>query len=184
MEVVVLLDVAQSALLVVDVQERLAAAVSDRETCLARCRTLIQAARHLAVPVVASEQYPKGLGATVAAVAELLEPEEIQAKRHFSCAADPALAAALRDVGRAQIVICGMEAHVCVLQTALGLQADGLRPVVVADAVASRRPETCRLALDRLRASGVEIVDTEMVVFEWLREAGTPAFRALAPLIR
>jgi nicotinamidase-related amidase len=77
-----------------------------------------------------------------------------------------------------------MEAHVCVLQTALGLQALGLQPVVVADAVASRRPESRTLALERLRANGVEIVDTEMVVFEWLAEGGTPAFRALLPLIK
>ncbi len=85
---------------------------------------------------------------------------------------------------RPEIVICGMEAHVCVLQTALGLRPLGLQPIVVADAVASRQAEARALALERMRADGVEIVDAEMVIFEWLGEAGTAEFKALAPLIR
>ena len=82
------------------------------------------------------------------------------------------------------IVICGMEAHVCVLQSALGLKVLGFAPVVVADAVASRRPESREVALQRMRAHDIEIVTAEMVVFEWLREAGTPAFKAILPLVR
>jgi nicotinamidase-related amidase len=179
-----LIDVAQSAVLVVDVQTRLAPAMHEREACIDRCRVLVQAARRLDVPVIASEQYPDGLGPTVEALAALLPPERVFAKRHFAGATDPALGAALRALDRAQIVLCGMEAHVCVLQTALGLKAEGLAPVVVADAVASRRPESKALALARLRAHGVEIVEAEMVLFEWLREAGTPAFKALLPLIK
>jgi nicotinamidase-related amidase len=111
-------------------------------------------------------------------------PGRIHAKRHFAASADPAIAAALQDLGRPQIVLCGMEAHVCVLQTALDLPRLGLRLIVVADAVASRRPESCTLALDRMRADGVEIVSAEMVLFEWLGVAGTPDFKALLPLIR
>jgi nicotinamidase-related amidase len=179
-----LIDAARSALLVVDVQERLAPAVRGGEACIERCRLLIEAARRLEVPVIASEQYPKGLGPTVPALAGLLAPEQIYAKRHFSCTADPRLRAALQGLMRPEIVICGMEAHVCVLQTALGLRTQGLQPIVVADAVASRRAEARALALERMRAAGVEIVDAEMVLFEWLREAGTAEFKALAPLIR
>ena len=179
-----LVSAAQSMLLLVDVQERLAPAVADRDACLKRCRRLIEAARRLDVPVLASEQYPKGLGPTVAELRELLEPAEIHAKTHFSCAADPGLAAALRGLGRSQIVICGMEAHVCVLQSALGLKREGFEPAVVADAVASRDPANRTLALERLRANAVEIVSSEMILFEWLGEAGTPEFKAVIPLIK
>ncbi len=179
-----LVSSAQSALLVVDVQERLAPVVADRDACLARCRLLVEAARRLNVPILASEQYPKGLGHTVSELRELLEPGEIHAKTHFSCAADPGLDAVLRAQGRSQIVVCGMEAHVCVLQSALGLKAQGFAPVVVADAVASRDPANRALALERMRANGIEIASSEMVVFEWLGRAGTPEFKALIPLIK
>lgn len=179
-----LIDCGQSALLVVDVQTRLAPAVHEPEACLDRCMVLVRAALLLDVPVMASEQYPQGLGPTVEELAALLPRERVFAKRHFAGTADPALGAALRALDRAQIVLCGMEAHVCVLQTALGLKAEGLRPVVVADAVASRRPESKALALARLGAHGVDVVDAEMVLFEWLRAADTPAFKALLPLIK
>jgi nicotinamidase-related amidase len=179
-----LIEVEESLLLVVDAQARLAPAVAGHEACLERLRLLILAAKQLGVPILATEQYPKGLGPTVETLAELLEPEQIHAKLAFSAAADPKIRTAVEGAKRPQIVICGMEAHVCVLQSALGFLGLGLRPIVVADAVASRRLESKTLALARLRSSGVEVVDTEMVVFEWLREAGTPAFKALAPLIK
>lgn len=179
-----LIERAQSALLLVDVQERLAPAMHDAAACLASCRLLIQAARRLDVPIVVSEQYPKGLGHTVAEFADLLRPEQVHAKRHFACTADPELAAVLEQLDRPQIVICGMEAHVCVLQTALGLKAKGLAPAVAADAIAARRPASRELALARMRANGLEIVTAEMVVFEWLHQAGTPEFKAIIPLIK
>lgn len=179
-----LIERAQSALLLVDAQERLAPAMHDAASCLANCRLLLQAAGRLNVPIVVSEQYPKGLGHTVAELADLLQPEQVHAKRHFACSADPELAAVLERLDRRQLVICGMEAHVCVLQTALGLKAKGLAPAVAADAIASRRPESRDLALARMRANGVEIVTAEMVVFEWLHQAGTPEFKAVMPLIK
>lgn len=174
----------RSVLLIVDVQARLAPAVVGAEDCIERCRRLVQAARELCVPVLASEQYPKGIGHTVPELADLLEPRQIFAKTHFSAAADPTIHAALEALGREQIVICGMEAHVCVLQSALGLMAAGYRPAVVADAVASRHPANRERGLARLAANGIEIATSEMVLFEWLGQASTPAFRALLPLIR
>ncbi len=179
-----LIEAATSALMVVDVQQRLAPAVQRSEPCVARCRILLEAARRLAVPVLATEQYPEGLGPTVAELAPLLAPERILAKRRFAAGADPKVAAALQALGRPQIVLCGMEAHICVLQTALDLPRLGLRPIVVADAVASRREEARELALARLRANGVEVVDSEMVLFEWLGVAGTDDFKALVRLIK
>ena len=106
------------------------------------------------------------------------------AKTAFSAAADPAIAAHLRGLGRHQVVLCGMETHVCVLQTALGLRATGWDVAVAADAVGSRLPYRKQLGLERMRAGGVEIVDSEMVVFEWLGMAGTPEFKELSRLIR
>jgi nicotinamidase-related amidase len=179
-----LLDVARSLLLLVDAQTRLAPAIHDADGCVRRCRLLIEAARRLDVPVLATEQYPEGLGATVPELAALLEPGQVHAKRHFSCAAEPPIVAAIEASRRRSIVLCGMEAHICVLQSALGLKASGFAPVVVADAVASRRPESREIALQRLRGHGIDIVTAEMVVCEWLREAPTPDFRAILPLIR
>jgi nicotinamidase-related amidase len=179
-----LIEAARSILLLVDVQSRLAPAVPDADACIERCRLLIEAAGRLDVPVIATEQYPQGLGPTVPALAALLDPAQVHAKRHFSCAGEPPIVAALEALDRPSPVLCGMEAHICVLQSALGLKALGFAPVVVADAVASRRPLSREIALQRLRGHGVEIVTAEMVVYEWLREAGTPAFRAILPLIR
>ncbi len=179
-----LLEAARSLLLLVDVQTRLAPAVHAAAACVQRCRLLLEAARRLDVPVLATEQCPEGLGPLVPELAALLEPAQVHAKRHFSCAAEPPIVAALEGSRRPSIVICGMEAHICVLQSALGLEALGFAPVVVADAVASRGPASREIALQRLRAHGIEIVTAEMVVYEWLREAPTPDFRAILPLIR
>jgi nicotinamidase-related amidase len=179
-----LLEADRSLLLLVDTQTRLAPAIHDADACVRRCRLLIEAAKRLDVPVVAVEQYPEGLGPTVPELAALLDPARVHAKRHFSCAGEPRIVAALEAHARPAMVICGMEAHICVLQSALGLKALGFAPAVVADAVASRQPASREIALQRLQGNGVEIVTAEMVVFEWLREAGTPAFRSILPLVR
>jgi nicotinamidase-related amidase len=179
-----LIEAATSALLLIDVQQRLAPAVQHGEACVARCRILLEAAQRLGVPALATEQYPAGLGPTVTELAALLAPERRLAKVCFAAGTDPRVAAALQALGRSQILLCGMEAHVCVLQTALDLPRLGLQPVVVADAVASRRAESRALALERLRANGVEVVDSEMVLFEWLAAAGTADFKALIKLIK
>lgn len=170
-----------SRLLMVDVQERLLPAMTDPDRVIANGAVLMRAARELGVPVTASEQYPKGLGPTVAA----LRPETpALAKTEFSCLANPALAAEIDDPVRPQLVVFGMEAHVCVLQTVADARAAGRAVYVIADATASRRPESHALAMARMAALGAQVVTTEMVVFEWLGQAGTPAFRSLSALIR
>jgi nicotinamidase-related amidase len=149
---------------------------------------LMQAAARLGVPILVSEQYPQGLGPTVAELRHLAPPESIHAKTAFSCADDPDLRLKLADFQRAQVIVCGIEAHVCVLQTALGLSAkdgsNGVAPVVVADATSSRTHANREAALARLRANNVPVVTTEMVLFEWLGRAGTPEFKELSRLIR
>lgn len=173
-----------SQLLLIDIQERLAPATLDGERVVERAGILLDAAALLGVPHTVSEQYPRGLGSTVAAVREKADPERIFDKVHFSCQADDRLAALLAETGRPDAILCGMEAHVCVLQTALDLAEAGYRVRVVADAVASRTAQNRDLAVERMRAAGIGIVSTEMVLFEWLRTAGHPEFRAVSALIR
>lgn len=172
-----LIDAQDSCLLVVDVQERLVPAIHDGERVVRNTAWLMQIARELAVPVLMSEQYPRGLGHTVTELRGLVPADEVMEKIHFSCAAAPECMPRIAATGRSQVVVAGIEAHVCVLQTALGLVAGGHQVYVVADAVSSRRAEDVELALARMRADGVRIVCREMVAFEWLHRAGTDPFR-------
>ena len=173
-----------SQLLLIDIQERLAPAVLDGGRTVERAGLLLDAAALLDVPHTVSEQYPRGLGPTVAAIREKADPGRVFDKVHFSCQADDRLAAALAGTGRPEAVLCGMEAHVCVLQTALEMAEAGYRVHVVADAVASRKAPDRGLAIERMRGAGIAVVSSEMVVFEWLRTAGHPEFRAASALIR
>lgn len=172
-----------SLLCVIDLQERLLPAIHEGERALANSLKLVEAARRLSVPLLCSEQYPKGLGHSVPALREALKPEEIMEKVHFSCAKDPEIQEFVRHSHRRQLVLCGTEAHVCVLQSALGFKQKGYEVFVVLDAVSSRRSESVAAASDRLRLSGIPCVTTEMVLFEWLDQAATPEFRALRDLI-
>jgi len=176
----------ESLLVIVDMQEKLMPAMQDGEAAQARAVILLRAAALLHIPVVITEQYKKGLGETVGPVRAAAGPTaRVFGKMHFSAYADLDIRAALtEDDGRRQIVIAGVESHVCVLQTALDLQAAGRHVSVVADAVASRRAESKRLGLARAAASGAQIVEAEMCLFEWLDTASHPEFKALSALIK
>jgi|SRR5215469_2201658 len=178
---------ADSILVIVDVQERLAAAMepSTLAALTNNAGILIQAAACLGIPVVATEQYPKGLGKTVAELAgRLPQTAETVEKTAFSCAGEQSFMEVLQRDDRAQIVIAGMEAHVCVLQSALDLHSAGLEVFVAADACCSRSADSHRNAMDRLRAAGVIVTSTESTVFEWLRDAQHEQFKALSALVR
>lgn len=175
-----LMRVETSCLLVVDFQERLMPAIHQAESVMAHGAWLIQIAQRLGVPVLASEQYPQGLGHTVAAIRKLLPAEAFMEKTHFSCAAERDCMRRIDVLGRQQIVVIGAEAHVCVLQTALELRAAGKEVYLVADAVSSRAPRDVELALERMRAEGVRIVSREMAAFEWLHQSGDDRFRAIS----
>lgn len=179
-----LLRADRSALLIIDVQQKLAPATHDPASVVNNCAILMRAAQRLNVPVLLSEQYPKGLGATVPELAALTNGENILTKLHFSCAADAAYRRRFDALGRKQAVVAGMEAHVCVLQTAMDLQASGTDVYVVGDAVTSRSPDTKALAISRMHHAGINVLTTEMVVFEWLHKAGTPEFKELSGLIK
>ncbi len=138
----------------------------------------------MAFPCSPPEQYPKGIGHLVAPIGELLPAGSVVEKVHFSCMADADFARRFAALGRRQAVVAGLEAHVCVLQTAEGLLAAGNDVFVVADAVSSRLPANHAMAMRRLEGAGARIVTTEMVVFEWLGQAATPEFRELSRLIK
>lgn len=169
----------QSVLLVVDIQERLLPHIHEGQAVLDNAVWLVRVAQRLGVPVMVSEQYPKGIGPTVAVLRGLTLPDAVAEKLHFSCVAAKCLDA-LKGSERPQVVVAGTESHVCVLQTVLDLRAQGKDIFVVAEAVGSRRSSDKDLALARMRAQGVHIVSREMVAFEWLKQAGTDEFREIS----
>ncbi len=183
-----LIQAARSQLLVIDLQERLMPAIHEGGRVVERTRILLAAAERLGVPTLVTEQYPKGLGATVPAIREALPPgAPVLEKLTFSGAGDPGIAEAVeggRRAGRDQLVLAGTEAHVCVMQTALGFRAQGYEVFVVEDAVSSRAPRSVMAACARLLHGGCHWVTSEMAVFEWLERAGTDAFREVSRLIK
>jgi nicotinamidase-related amidase len=179
-----LLDRDRSALVIIDVQERLFPHVHEHERLLARIDLLISAAKLLGVPLLLTEQYPRGLGGTIGEIRQLLPGMQPLTKTDFSCVAAPGFMEQLASLHRNQIILTGIEAHVCVAQTALDLAHKGERAIVVADAVSSRRPLDAHVALNRLQQSGLMLSTAEAVVFEWLRRAGTEEFKALQPKLK
>ncbi len=175
-----LIDAEQSFLLVVDIQERLVPAVTEGKRVVESSAWLMEVAKQLEVPILMSEQYPTGLGHTVPRLQRICGPESIMEKIHFSCAHSDECRRRIAALGRKQVVLTGMETHVCVLQTALGLITADYHVFVVADAIASRNVEDGKLALERMRGEGVRIVSREMVVFEWLHRAATDQFRDIS----
>jgi nicotinamidase-related amidase len=177
----VLLTTGGAVLLLIDLQQRLMPVIHDHETVVARAVRLAEAARLLDVPVCATEQNPAGLGPTVPPLAAY--PQAILAKTTFSAAADPGFSALLPD-GASEILVAGCEAHVCVLQTVLGLLARGRRVLLAVDAIGSRDPADRAAAIERARQHGAEVVTSEMMLFEWLGDAQHPRFREVQKLLK
>jgi nicotinamidase-related amidase len=176
---VMLMHIDRSVLLLIDLQVRLQPAIHDATQVLEAGLWLTRLAQRLGVPVICTEQYPKGLGPTIPALRALLPDECIIEKLHFSAAAEARLFE-LPGGERAHFVVAGTEAHVCVQQTVLDLLAAGRRVFVVEEAVGSRRKTDRELALARMRSHGAAIVSREMVAFEWLRHAGSERFREIS----
>ncbi len=178
-------SVTLSRLVVVDMQSRLAAVMSpDAMTeVIKNCSILVQSASMLSVPLMLTEQYPKGLGHTMPELSALLTDIQPVEKITFSCLSEPRFKRQLTG-DRPQVVLAGMEAHICILQTALDLIAAGKQVFVVEDAVISRKPANKANALARLRDAGCIVTNTESLVFEWLAVAEGDAFKALSKLIR
>ena len=174
-----MIDLPRSLLLVIDMQDKVLPTISGHQRVTANAVWLIRAAQRLGVPVAATEHYPKGLGHLAAEIAGLLPDGAIGIKNHFSAVAAQCLPG-LPGADRQQVIIAGVEAHVCVMQTALELMEEGKEVYLVADCVGSRHDFDRDCALARLRQEGARIVSREMVVYEWLGEAGTPLFKEVS----
>ncbi|MFD1007027.1 MULTISPECIES: hydrolase [Oceanisphaera] len=173
-----LMEPGKAALMVIDVQEKLLPAMPDSEQLQARIQWLISACHAFDTPILFTEQYPRGLGHTLPALTQLVEQPEIVEKMHFSVVAANCLPKHWQHYS--QVIVCGMETHVCVLQTVLELVKAGKEVFVVADAVGSRTEQNRQLGLDRMRDAGAHIVSREMVVFELLQQAGTEQFKTIS----
>ena len=169
-----------SLLVLVDVQEKLTPLVQNSDLLINRCQWMMNLASRIEVPIIISEQYPKGLGKTVSPLAALGTPEHHIEKVHFSCMKAPALLKHLEHFQKNQIILIGIETHVCVLQTALELLEADYEVYVVVDATSSRHELDIKYGLKRMKQAGVHLVTAEMVFFEWIRKAGTPEFKALS----
>jgi len=180
----VLIDANTSCLLVIDIQAKLNPVMFDPARAPAGAAKLLLGADIVGVPAVVTEQYSKGVGPTVDDLQDFMPDGSPMEKNTFSCMADKAFAARLKALGKTQAVIAGIEAHICVLQTALQLLKDGVEVFVVEDATASRTPENHRAGLERIRHAGGQIVTVEMVLFEWLTCSGTPEFKQISQLIK
>ncbi len=172
-----------SVLLVVDYQERLLPAIHEAAACVEAGRRMIQAARILQVPVLATEQYPRGLGPTCATILEALAGTPVIEKTRFSACVEETVTA-LRRLARPFVIVVGIEAHVCVQQTVLELLKLGYTPLVCADAIGSRRPLDRDTAVARMRQAGAVITTTESATFELLGRAGTEAFKAVLAVVK
>jgi nicotinamidase-related amidase len=182
-----LMSAADTTLLVVDVQEKLIRLVPGQQRIIWNIRRLIEGARILGVPVLATEQYPKGLGPTTPELAPLLGsvmPDGVPAKIGFSCLSCDEVAQRLTSEDLPKVLLAGIEAHVCIQQTALDLLAAGKRVYVAVDAVGSRMAIDEKIALKRMQSCGATLTTTEAALFEWCQAAGTPEFKQISALVR
>ena len=172
-----------SLLVVIDVQGKLAEAMCDREELFGNICRLAKSAKLLDVPILVTEQLPDKLGPTRKEIADPLAEAPVITKSTFSCCGEPKFIDALKSSGKKQVVLCGIEAHICVTQTALELLAQGFDVYLIADAISSRSPDNKQLAIERMRHHGAAIITAEMAIFEWLRDAAHPAFREVRKLL-
>ena len=180
------LDADQCALIVVDMQEKLLPPIWEKERLLKNVQLLIRMASVLKIPALVTTQYAKGLGSTVPAVADLLPNTPSIDKLMFSCFGSDAFCSMLKRLPgpRTTVLLCGMEAHICVMQTALGALREGYLVHVASDAVSSRTELNWKIGLDRMRSAGAILSSAEMMLYELMRSSGAPAFKEILPFLK
>jgi len=178
------LSAGECALVIIDIQERLAAVMEERGKVVANTRHLIELAKTFDMPVIVTEQYPKGLGRTVTEVAQVLERHARVEKMAFDCCGEETYVRALEASARRKLIVAGMETHVCVLQTVLSLLNRGFCVHAVSDAICSRDRENKRIALDMMASAGAVVTCAETVLFQVMKVAGTPEFKRISSLIK
>jgi nicotinamidase-related amidase len=176
----------QCALIVVDIQEKLLPPIFQKEQLVRNSKLLIRAAGVLKIPAIISTQYAKGLGKTVAEVASLLPETEAIDKDRFSCFGSEVFCTLLKRLpgNRNTLLLCGMESHICVMQTALAALGEGYLVHVASDAVSSRTEWNWKIGLERMRAAGAVISSTEMMIYELMRSSSSPTFKEILPHLK
>ncbi len=178
------LDVANTVLILIDFQERLFPVMYDKEKLLQNVIKLIKGAKVLEIPIILTEQYPKGLGSTIPEVKELIPDVKPVEKVCFSCTDESAFNQALKSLKRKQVLIAGIEAHICVYQTAMALAREGYEVQVVADCIASRDPENRVAALTKMGMAGISPTTTEMALFELVKVAQGDKFKQISSIVK
>ena len=179
-----LADRSDSCLVVVDLQEPFLKTMFDRQMVIENAGKLIQAAGIMHLPTLVTLQNPEKMGDTIPEIKELLPPHEPISKMAFSCCGDQGFKLRLQGLGKKRVILCGVEAHVCISQTAHDLLANGYRVHVPEDAVCSRKERDWRAGLEKMRQSGIIVTSTEAVIFELVERAGTDEFREILKLVR
>jgi hypothetical protein len=170
--------------LIIDIQERLFPVMWEKDKLLGSCTTLIHGLSELKLPLVVTQQYTKGLGETIPEIKAALPDLEYVEKRGFSCCDEPSVVEKLKALDAKNVIICGIEAHVCVLQTAVDLKTAGFNPVVVMDCVSSRTPENIELAKERFRFEGIMMTSYESILFELTRTSTAAEFKTISKLVK
>jgi nicotinamidase-related amidase len=170
--------------LVIDIQEKLFPYIYQNEQLVKNVKRFVEGLKILEIPILVTEQYKKGLGLTIAELETSLYPVEPLEKMSFSCCDDSVISSRIADSGKNTILLCGIESHICVLQTAIDLVQRGYRPVVIANCTSSRNEFDKQIALERMKSEGVLLATYESILFELCRMAGTDQFRSISKLIR
>ena len=173
-----------TAALIVDFQERLVPAIADHEALMERVRILLRGLKALEIPMTVTQQYTKGLGHTVPSLYEAAGTTEYCEKASFSCCRNKAILDKLESMGKKNILVMGTEAHICVLQSCIDLKAAGFQPVMVVDAVASRREADKKIAIERAIQEGILVTTAEAVLFELTLDSTNPCFKAISKLVK
>lgn len=178
------IELQDTCCVVIDYQEKIVPTMYQKEELLCNSAVLLKGLKALGVPMLLTTQYAKGLGCNVPEITEVMgQPEELD-KTTFSVYETPAIAEAIQRTGRKNVLICGIEAHICVLQSAIDLKAAGYQPVIVADCVSSRTEENIRLGLKRAEQEGILLTSKEAILFELTRRAGGDVFKQISALIK
>ncbi|ACA58964.1 hydrolase [Candidatus Desulforudis audaxviator] len=178
------LDKTNAALVIIDIQDRLAAAMKVKNEVIKNCLHLIELSKMLNIPIVVTEQYPKGLGRTLVEIKEQLPVYQPIEKLTFSCCEEPNFLNEIKKLDKMSIILTGMETHICVLQTCIGLLREGFNVHIVRDAVCSRAKENWKTGIEFMRDAGAAITCTETVLFQLLKVAGTEEFKAISKKIK
>lgn len=178
------LDAPRAVLVVVDIQEKFRNLIHGMDQVVAGTSRLIQFCQTLDIPIVVTEHYPRGLGVTLSEIRRLISPFECIEKIHFSCAGNKEFNETLKKIGGDQVILCGIETHVCIYQTAFDLMRQDKQVAVAVDAVSSCSPGDREIGLKRMSEIGVQSMSVQMIMFEILKKAGTEQFKKVAPILK